>query len=215
MKTSILILTAILLIYIILNSEDVESFITKKTTCNDKDFHCYPVVSKYEERKRASEILGELNIFAIKVMRHLRNKYVWNYTDNTKARDITLFLLSNYNPNGIIENDPTSDVNTSYVDDKGRVLAMCLREKESGKNRFHSMHTLQFVVLHEMAHMATEGIGHEEDFWTNFRFLLKEAEDANLYKSINYKDDPIVYCSLKVSYNPYFDETLEDFHSSS
>jgi hypothetical protein len=212
MKSLIIAFSILLIIFILSNYDIIESFVTKKEVCNNVDYNCYPIVTKYEERQRASEILGELNLFAIKLMRHLRNKYIWNYSNNIRARDITIFLLSNYNPNGIIENDPSSDVNTSYVDDKGRVLAMCLREKVSGKNYFHSMHLLQFVIMHEMAHMATISIGHESDFWSNFRFLLKEAQEAGLYTSIDYNKNPVNYCSLKVTYNPYFDNTLDEFY---
>jgi hypothetical protein len=142
-------------------------------------------------------------------MRHLRKKYIWNDSGNQHGKEIVEYLLSNYNPDAIIENAPINDVNTSYVDDKGKVFALCLREKESGDNNFHSMDLLKFVVLHEMTHMATESFGHELDFWVHFKFLLKEAKDAKLYNPIDYRKYPIVYCSLKVAYNPYFDDRLK------
>lgn len=212
MREAIFIIVIIVLLYLVFNTENIEQVLTKDKVCNRTDNRCYPVVNKYNENNKASEILAELNLFAIKLLRHLRDKYIWNYSNNTSARDITIFLLSNYNPDGIIENDPSSDVNTSYVDDKGRVLALCLREKTSGNHKFHSMHVLQFVLIHEMSHMATIAIGHEEDFWTNFKFLLKEAELAGIYTSVNYDKNPINYCSLEVTYNPYFDDELNDIH---
>lgn len=184
--------------------------LTKSHVCNNVDNRCYAVVNTYDETERAAEILGQLNLFCVRVMKHLRNKYVWSNNTNTRARDLVEFLLSNYNQDGIIENAPTSDVNTSYVDEKGKIFAICLREKLSGRNHFHDLHDLQFVVLHEMAHMSTYSYGHDRSFWVNFKFLLQEAEAANLHHPINYRKTPINYCSLRVDYNPYYDDNLEN-----
>lgn len=197
-----------LVIYVVVT--DNHEFTPRKRVCNDIDGRCYDIADKYYKTKEASEILAQLNDFGINVMRHLRRKYIWNDSGNPHGKEIVEYLLSNYNPDTIIENAPINDVNTSYVDDKGKVFALCLREKESGDNNFHSMDLLKFVVLHEMSHMATESFGHEVDFWTHFKFLLKEAKAAGLYNPVDYNKQPIVYCSLKVSYNPYFDNRLKN-----
>jgi hypothetical protein len=213
MHTGLIILFTIILIYIVYNYTEVENFVTRHNKCNNIDGRCYEVVGKYRQSAEASELLAHLNKFCVDLLRHLRNKYVWNYTNNLYAKEIVMFLLSNYNPDGIIENAPIDDVNTSYVDDKGKVFAICLREKQSGDHNFHSTDILQFVVLHELAHMATYGYGHETDFWMHFKFLMREAESAGLYTPINYSETPINYCSLNVTYSPYHDKTLPDIFS--
>lgn len=208
----------IIIILVICFNEKIEQFVARSTVCAD-DGRCYKVATKYSHRDKASELLAEINIFCIKLMRHLRNKYVFdtviydNPYEMSKQRtktNIVKFLLSNYNPDGIIENDPKNDINTSYVEDKGKIFALCLREKKSGTNQFHKMEELEFVVIHEMAHMANEAVGHETDFWTVFKFLLKEAELAGLHIPVNYERYPMTYCSLYVDYSPYFDDTLVD-----
>jgi len=202
---------AILVIfYILYNKDEIESFITTRKICNDLDGRCYQTVNKFKNQKKASELLAELNKFNITFLKHLRNKYIWNYHPNKHARDIVEFLISNYNPDGIIENAPVNDVNTSYVDNKGVVFAICLREKLTGNNHFHDLHDLEFVVLHELSHMATISYGHDKEFWTHFKFLLTEAKEAGLHMPKNYKHDPINYCSLRVDYSPYFDNELAD-----
>ena len=206
MYYAISIAAVILAVLYFVYRDEIESFVTKKDVCNDLDGRCYPVSEKFSETDKASKLLAELNIFCLNVMKHLRNKYLWTYNSNTEAKNIVKFLMSNYNPDGIIENVPTSDVNTSYVDDKGKEFGICLREKQSGQNQFHNMHDLQFVVLHEMAHMANVRFGHEEDFWEIFKFLLTEAKEAGLHEPFDYSKVPMNYCSLVVSHNPYFDE---------
>lgn len=202
----VIILLAIYFVY----KDEIETFVTRRNVCNDIDGRCYEVVEKFTESKEASDILAELNKFCMHLMRHLRNKYIWGYSNNKEAVDIVSYLLSNYNPDGIIENAPTNDINTSYVDDKGKVFAICLREKTSGLNKFHSLHDLEFVVMHEMAHMANVNFGHETDFWEIFKFLMREAKEANLHEPVNYLKYPLNYCSLKVEHSPYFDTTLRE-----
>jgi hypothetical protein len=187
----------------------IERFMNSKKICNDVDKRCYSVSTLYENPEKASELLAQLNKFCIEFMRYLRNKYIWNSHSNSDRIDRIEYLLSNYNPDGIFENVPYGDQGTSYVDDKGRVFAICLREKMTGKNNFHNIDDLKFVLIHEMAHMATREIGHNRPFWVNFKFLLNEAKEGGFYNPIDYAKTPINYCSLPVNYNPYFDNSLE------
>jgi len=179
--------------------------------CNKIDDRCYKVSNKFDSDtyNQASQILARLNIFSITLIRHLRKTYLWN-NNNKYKHDMVEFLLQNYNPGSIIENAPDSDVNTSYVENKGKVFAICLREKSSGKNKFLPMHLIEFVVLHEMSHLASRGIGHGSEFWINFKIMLKEANKIHLHKPIDYSKHPVVYCSLKVQYNPFFDDNIPD-----
>lgn len=188
--------------------DEIDTFLTRKKVCNELDQRCYDVVGKYGNPKEASIKLAQLNKFGIDLMRHLRNKYVYKESSCHECPAVVKFLLSNYNPDTIIENAPTSDVNTSYVDDKGKEFAVCLREKFSGNNQIHQDTILKFVFMHEMAHMATQSYGHEDEFWINFKFLEQEAENANLYTPVNFEKSPVNYCSLDVDYNPYYDIEL-------
>lgn len=203
----ILVLVALFLIYMN-NADEIETMLTRENVCNSIDGRCYNVVGKYRKVEDASKLLASLNSFGINLLRYLREKYVYNDTEYIERPAIVKFLLSNYNPDTIIENAPINQVNTSYVDDKGKVFALCLREKKSGQNNFHDENTLKFVVLHEMAHMATQSYGHEDEYWTNFKFLIQEAKAAGLYEPADFSKSPINYCSLDVDYNPYYDNSL-------
>ena len=35
--------------------------------------------------------------------------------------------------------------------------------------------TLTFVALHELSHVMTVSVGHKQEFWDNFKFILKES----------------------------------------
>ena len=205
----------IVVILLIIYSNDyipLEAFTRRHSVCNEIDGRCYPIVDSFDQttHAEASKMLAYLNMFSIKLMRHLRHKYLWEKQGTKYRRAMVAFLLENYNPDSIIENNPSSDVNTSYVEDKGRIFAICLREKESGMSRIHTKQILEFVVMHEMSHMSTQEIGHEDpEFWINFKILIEEAVALGMHEPIDYAKYPISYCSLKVDYNPYFDPSIQ------
>ena len=62
-----------------------------------------------------------------------------------------------------------------------------------------------FVALHEMGHLITVSIGHEEDFWQNFKFLLKHANDIGLYNPVDYRKKAQPYCGMSLTDNPLLD----------
>lgn len=203
----------VLLMFIIYTlSDNIESFLTLEKKCNEVDGRCYKISTKYDPKTHilASEYLAYLNNFCIIFMRHLRNKFLWERKGSRDQQNVVSYLLQNYDPDAIIENSPRDIHNTSYVEDKGKVFALCLREKETGQNLFINKHDLEFVVLHEITHLGTYSIGHTVEFWTNFKFLLKEAKSINLHIPVDYSKNPMVYCGLEVNYNPYYDDKLDD-----
>ena len=103
-----------------------------------------------------------------------------------------------------METLPTSE-HTAYSENKGEKLAFCLNKKNENNNDLIDENTLTFVALHELAHVATRSIGHKSEFWENFKFLLHEAQEANLYTPKDYKSAPQEYCGMKITDNPYYD----------
>jgi hypothetical protein len=209
MNNKVIFICALIVVYIICLI-NIGNFSTVKRVCNELDKRCYRIIKKYDTNTHttASEKLAYLNKFCIKLIKHLRNKYLWRGEGSNYRKEMVAFLLYNYNPDNIIENAPSTSVNTSYVEDKGRVFAICLREKESGLDKFHENNILEYVAMHEIAHMATEDMGHGDIFWANFRIIINEAKNIGLHSPIDYRKEPTIYCSLKISYNPYFDDTL-------
>lgn len=112
-------------------------------------------------------------------------------------------LVEKFNPKKIMETLPTSKY-TAYSENKGEKLAFCLTEE---KNSHHLIDkdTLTFVGIHELSHIMTESIGHKDEFWENFKFLLKEAKEAGIYYPHDYKLKPRQYCGMTIDENPYYD----------
>uniref|UniRef100_A0A6C0CRY0 WLM domain-containing protein n=1 Tax=viral metagenome TaxID=1070528 RepID=A0A6C0CRY0_9ZZZZ len=113
-------------------------------------------------------------------------------------------LKEGFNPKRIQETLPTSQY-TAYSENKGEKLAFCLDKNKNGKGGLIDDNTLMFVAIHELAHVASESIGHTDEFWRNFKFLLQEAEEMSIYTPIDYKKNPKNYCGMEITDNPYFD----------
>ena len=112
-------------------------------------------------------------------------------------------LVENFNPKSISETLPTSEL-TAYSENKGEKIAFCLTKKKEGK-KLIDLNTLTFVAIHELSHLMTKSIGHKLDFWQNFKFLLENAKEANIYNPVDYKKEPNEFCGLTINDNPYYD----------
>jgi len=112
-------------------------------------------------------------------------------------------LVEGFNPRAISETLPTSEL-TAYSENKGQKIAFCLNKSKNG-SKLIDLNTLTFVALHELSHIMTSSIGHKQDFWENFKFLLENAKKAGIYNPEDYKKNPQEYCGDKIDDNPYFD----------
>ena len=186
-----------------------------KHECNDIDNRCYSISDKNSrnENKISSEKLAYINVFIINIIRFMRHRYVWGTVENIRSskyrKAMTLRMMNNYNPDNLIENVPNVGENTSFVDNKGELLAFCLKNPFNNDKNFVPTDVLTFVILHELAHISAVDFGHDSEFWLNFKILIEEAIDAGLYIPTNYGYYPVNYCNLILNYNPIYDDNID------
>ena len=90
---------------------------------------------------------------------------------------------------------------TSFTINKGEEIQLCMREKNK-KKVLHDINTMMFVLLHEIAHIMSDSIGHNKEFKDNFEFILRISSKLDLYKKINYKVKSESYCGIKINSTP-------------
>ena len=112
-------------------------------------------------------------------------------------------LVNGFNPKKVMETLPTSEY-TAYSENKGEKLAFCLNTEKGGTTMIDE-HTLMFVAIHELSHIATKSIGHKSEFWENFKFLLGQAKEAGIHSPKDYKKEPQKYCGMTIRDSPAFD----------
>ena len=144
----------------------------------------------------AADRLAYVNNNLNKLVNHLAKKY----PDKKNVQR----LVNVYNPKKIYETLPTSEF-TAYSENKGEKLAFCLDTEKNSKGRLIDINTLMYVALHEVSHIATKSIGHNDEFWNNFKFMITEAKEINIYNPVDYKKEPARYCGMNISDNPYYD----------
>tara|TARA_B000000475_G_scaffold115345_1_gene93409 strand:+ start:631 stop:1224 length:594 start_codon:yes stop_codon:yes gene_type:complete len=157
--------------------------------------------NKYCVRERskltlAVDLLANITVKMNKLVKFLDEKY--------PNRENVNRLVKGYNPKTITETLPTSEY-TAYSENKGEKIAFCLNTEKKDGSRLIDENTLMFVALHELSHVASKSIGHTDEFWNNFKFLIKEAESINIYNPEDYKKNSKRYCGTNIVDNPYFD----------
>jgi hypothetical protein len=194
---SFILITYILILYICYKCGH-ESFVSSRV-----DNKTYKVLGGFENQQDAADRLALVNKKNIDLINYLINKY---QEHGTLGYTLATRLKKRYKSDRLVENDPPDKDNTSFTEDKGEKIALCLREKITGKNRLHDQHIIEYVNLHELAHIASEGWGHEDEFWSNFAFLLKEAMNAGIHNPRDYSKNPVNYCGLDVNYSPFYNQ---------
>jgi hypothetical protein len=180
--------------------------VASKLYFNSDSFNLRCIISdvngnKYCVRDRnklelAADRLAHVNDNLNKLVNHLSKKY--------PTKENVQRLVNGYNPKKIYETLPTSEF-TAYSENKGEKLAFCLDTEKNSKGRLIDMNTLMYVALHEVSHIATKSFGHNVEFWNNFKFMITEAKEINIYNPVDYKKEPARYCGMNISDNPYYD----------
>jgi hypothetical protein len=204
-----------------------------KTPVEGGDGRDYYVLANKPNKEEAAKLIAQINDFIINFIIQLKRKYLYTgacfderpFKPNDEftpfsescARDDPLhdfkvravyLLVKRYRPNYLEENQPTSDKDTSWEEGKGERIALCLREQSSGQYKFIDPELIKFVAIHELTHIAANTLAHPYYFWKVFKFLLLEANMLMGFDLVNYKENPINYCGMIVTYSPIYDYGL-------
>jgi len=118
-------------------------------------------------------------------------------------------LLRNFDgdPSRFSESTPDASY-TSYSVNKGEKVFMCLRQRNE-KEELVDENIITFVALHEMSHIGTSEIGHTALFWNNFGWLLKRAEEIQIYEYTDFSAHPVEYCGIHITDQPTYDKSKD------
>lgn len=153
-------------------------------------------VREREKEKEASNLLATVTEKCKRMVAYMEK----NHPNDQRVQR----LVKGFNPKKISETLPTSEL-TAYSENKGEKIAFCLNKKKHDDTQLIDLNTLTFVALHELSHIMTSSIGHKQDFWKNFKYLLENAKIAGIYAPVDYKNNPESYCGMTITDNPYYD----------
>jgi hypothetical protein len=159
-----------------------------------KDGNTY-CVREREKLELAADLLANVTAKCKQLVQYMKQKY----PNEPRVKK----LVEGFNPKSISETLPTSEM-TAYSENKGEKIAFCLNT-EKDNDTLIDLNTLTFVALHELSHIMTTSIGHKQDFWQNFKFVLENAVAIKIYNPVDYKKKPKKYCGMDINDNPYYD----------
>lgn len=208
--TALMILCIIVLGYRFLKEGLLITFCREESQLDNK---IYNVQCSYADKQKAANLLSQLNVTSHELINYVYNKY--GDKENKRGKAARNLKKRYQGRSRMVETDPNnSEKDTSYVIDKGFLLSLCLRRsRDKDESDFHTLNVLKFVLIHELAHIASDVDGHPYKFWVIFKWLLKEAQEATLYEYHSFEQKPINYCTyLDISYTPSDDPELEDLN---
>ena len=165
-----------------------------KCIISTKDGNKY-CVREREKEAEAADLLATVTQNSKDFVMYLKN----TYPDDPRVKK----LAEGFSATKISETLPTSEL-TAYSENKGAKIAFCLNRTKTSTTLI-DINTLMFVALHELTHIMTTSIGHKDEFWNNFKYILENAKKAGIYDPINYKEKPQEYCGMTITDNPYYD----------
>lgn len=193
-QSSITYILILMIIVIIIKLYIDADFFQLKCIVSSVDGNKY-CVRERKKLKQSADLLARVSV---------KMKSIVNYMYKTYPnKENVQRLKEGFNPKKICETLPTSEF-TAYSENKGEKLAFCLNKRKNG-TRLIDENTLTFVALHELSHIMSATVGHNDEFWGNFKFLLENAIKQGIYKPVDYKKNPQPYCGMDITDNPYYD----------
>ena len=183
-----ILLVIIFIIIITLFNVNANNEIVYITSTNIDDRYHY-LVRNLDDKQDAANLLSYANKQGKILIEHLIKKY----PDDKRI----IKLHKNYDPNSLSESSADSEY-TSYTVNKGEKVILCLRNTD---NSLIDKNTLMYVYIHELGHIMTKKIGHIDEFWDNFKFILKEAQNLRIYVYEDYAKNNKEYCGIKITNN--------------
>lgn len=170
----------------------IEHFLTK----NVENIDSFLVQKNFNNKDLASDIIKKIHDRNVILINNLMSKY---------PDDANIKLLNKrYSKKNLREVNPNNDHNsTSYTINKGKEYGICIRNK-SEPEKFIPTNTIMYVNIHELAHLASESYGHNDEFKRNFKLLLDNANLLGLYSPENYGKKPVNYCGISINENILF-----------
>jgi hypothetical protein len=80
-----------------------------------------------------------------------------------------------------------------------RDIYVCIRDPKD--DSIEPPNTSMYVLLHEIAHVATDVYGHPPEFWINFRWFLEVAESLGIYVYEDFDTKQTTFCGHTLGNN--------------
>ena len=159
------------------------------------------IVRNLADKQEAADRLARVRGKLLRCMRDLKQ------TDGDKPFVAQMLRNFDADPSRFSESTPDASY-TSYSVNKGEKVYMCLRQRND-REELVDENIITFVALHELSHCGTSEVGHTSMFWNNFGWLLKRAEEMQIYQYTDFASHPVEYCGIQITDQPTYDKAKD------
>ena len=164
---------------------------TRTYTVSSTDSKKYITVSGDQQfTQESANVFANINSRILLLIEYLsKNDANNNIVQRLKYKynNITDFIQE-----AIIDSD-----NTTYTIDK-QEIHVCIRSRDAEK-KIYDINLLMYVIIHELAHICNDTVGHDTNFINIFKYLLTKAIECNVYTYENYRQAPKEYCGITIN----------------
>jgi hypothetical protein len=159
------------------------------------------IVRNLPDKQEAADRLARTRAKLLRLMRDLKHAH--------PDKPFVVQMARNFDadPSRFSESTPDASY-TSYSVNKGEKVYMCLRQRNE-REELVDENIITFVSLHELAHIGTSDVGHTPLFWNNFGWLLKRAEEMQIYEYTDFSAHPVEYCGIRITDQPTYDKAKD------
>jgi uncharacterized protein YxeA len=93
----------------------------------------------------------------------------------------------------------STEKSAAYTLNKSSEIRLCIRNQNGN---FEDLNTSMFVILHELAHVASISYNHTEEFKNNFSYITHLASSLGLYRPEDFSKKPKMYCGTQINTTP-------------
>jgi hypothetical protein len=159
------------------------------------------LVRNLPDKQDAADRLARTRAKLLRLMSNLKQ------SDPEKPFVVQMARNFDADPSRFSESAPDASY-TSYSVNKGEKVYMCLRQRNA-REELVDENIITFVALHELSHIGTTEIGHTPQFWNNFGWLLKRAEEIQIYQFTDFAAHPVEYCGIHITDQPTYDKAKD------
>lgn len=166
----------------------------------------YYKVRAGKDKQLRADLLAFLNIKLNILVATLENDPRYRLDPNVQR------LIKNWKKGAVIKEVGNMESDAAYVINK-QYMSFCLQDSPNGKVKTKSLedtNLITYVGIHELAHVMSVSIDHDQEFITNFEFLLKYASGIlyqnpftgvteKLYTPLSELKTADNYCGVKIT----------------
>lgn len=184
-----LLFTIIYIVYLLKNDfKKNELFTVIYSDINGKNYKVRTGYSEVDSVK-AANYLANISLRIDKLVDYMTR-------NNLPNKEISDRLNKRWNKCNL--NETAHNENTAaYTVNKSEEIRLCVRNE----NGLENMNTSMFVILHELGHMMSISYGHNEEFRTNFDYIVHLASNLGVYEPQDFTTNPVNYCGNVIQIN--------------